>query len=623
MLIAAGKADPKVRFSPSMKKGGPGPAMIKKATALILAAVMCLCVIPAMADYLTVTANPEDRTCAAGETVQFEASATGDGIRYRWQTRSPAGGSWVDAPYAGNSGPVLRVTAEGSMNGRQFRCVITDAGGSSAATLPATLTVTRGGTDWEEDDTPSDSNVQINPGAVEFPEQAAVPSQTAVPSETASPALPSGTQPSRGANAESVTVMIYLNGADLESEDGSASRDIAEMLNAGVGKNVRVVIETLGTRKWQKYGISSRTAQRWLVNGSSLDLVQDRLGKVSVGEASSLSDFISWTKKNYPSDRYMLVMWNHGGGAVYGFGTDEWDEDSDDSLTMDELRTALGANPDVRFDFIGMDACLMGSLEVCLALAPYCDYSILSEDFESAKGWYYTDWLKALEKDPALDTAELGRKIVDGMIAVNRKSGSDATLAVINESRVQALFGAWTAFAYANESALLRYNYSTERESQGRALRGIFSDARDDDDVTLSSYYVTDIMAVAANTATAESRALEEALASAVIYSDTTSRDSLTGLGVTLPYGDGHFYEDLRIIFSRCGIDGDYIAWLEKFVEASGTENYYDYDPWYDSWFGWDDWAERQEENYSIYGDDGWDDWDSWDGGGGDNNVSR
>ena len=52
-------------------------------------------------------------------------------------------------------------------------------------------------------------------------------------------------------DSTSATVMVYLNGSDLESEYGEATYDIAEMVASGVGKNVNVIVQTMGTRQWQ------------------------------------------------------------------------------------------------------------------------------------------------------------------------------------------------------------------------------------------------------------------------------------------------------------------------------------------------------------------------------------
>ena len=51
-----------------------------------------------------------------------------------------------------------------------------------------------------------------------------------------------------GTSAKSATVMIYMNGSDLESEAGEASADISEMLASGIGENVNVIIQTMGTK---------------------------------------------------------------------------------------------------------------------------------------------------------------------------------------------------------------------------------------------------------------------------------------------------------------------------------------------------------------------------------------
>ena len=49
------------------------------------------------------------------------------------------------------------------------------------------------------------------------------------------------------ANAESVTVMVYMIGSDLESEDGSATDDLLEMADAALSENVHLVLQTGGT----------------------------------------------------------------------------------------------------------------------------------------------------------------------------------------------------------------------------------------------------------------------------------------------------------------------------------------------------------------------------------------
>ncbi len=391
---------------------------------------------------------------------------------------------------------------------------------------------------------------------------------------------------------KAATVLIYLNGSNLESEGGAASADINEMLASGIGKNVNVVIETLGTKEWQEHGIASDHTQRYLVNQGQLELVDDSLGQLDTTSSDTLADFISWGVENYPADRYMLIMWDHGAGPVYGFGQDEF-QNEDEALTLDEMRNALEANKDVHFDFIGMDCCIMSSLETYYVFAPYCDYAILSEDFEPGIGWSYENWMSTLEKNPTVHTEDLGTTIVRDMVDTSEEdteNGGDATLALVDESAVPALYEAWIDFAYENENTLLGTNYSQEVTQHGRdgfiiesseSVRPGGHDSCDFDDwsfTTMSDYYVTDIMAAASSANSEKTAALEQALSDAIVYFDSTSGETgMTGIAVTLPYGDAEFYHELADVFTNCDIDADYVAWLENFVNAEGVDNYYDF----------------------------------------------
>ena len=434
----------------------------------------------------------------------------------------------------------------------------------------------------------------------------------------------------KGNGQDKITILVYMNGSDLESEDGEATEDLQEMIKAGGCDNVNILVQTMGTKSWSKtLGISSNRSQIWSINGDGFNLVKDDLGQLDCTVSSSLQSFITWGASNYPADRYFLIFWNHGGGPVYGFGYDEY-QDEYDALTIDEIQTAL-KNSGVYFDFIGMDCCIMSSLEVCCAFYDYCDYCILSEDFESGYGWSYTPWLKQLYSNTSITVTELGQYIVDSMISANDSAGEDGILAVIDEGVMKVLYTAWVNFAYANEDTLLGTNYSQQRSrSVGDRVspillsKGFFSDwgfgsDSSDDDVSLSDYYITDLMATASNIDSDESSALSAAVAKALVYMKATSGDaSLTGISITLPYGDSDFYSDLKTIFTNCGFESSYIEWLEGFVSASGSSSYYDYDDWSDEWSssgGWDDYDDDynwDDDDFSLwdilFGD--WDDED-------------
>lgn len=434
----------------------------------------------------------------------------------------------------------------------------------------------------------------------------------------------------KGNGEDKVTVLIYMNGSDLESESGEATTDLTEMVSAGDSDKVKVLVQTMGTKSWEKkFGISSDRSQIYSVEASGLKLVKDDLGQLDCTKSETLSNFIKWGASNYPANRYILIFWDHGGGPVYGFGYDNTEEDSDASLSGAAMKAGI-KDAGVYFDFIGMDCCIMSSLEVCCGMYDFCDYMILSEDFESGLGWHYTEWMKKLYENTSIPTMELGKIICDEMVNANENNSSEgdkSIMALIDESMMKVLYKTWTDFAYANEDSLLGTNYSKQvkRKKGGRlhpALRsGLFDWLSNEgyDDPQMADYYVTDIMAVAQNIDSEESKALSAALAQTLVYVSSSSGETgLTGLSVTLPYGDADFYEEAKEVFSDIGLDDQYVNWLEAFTSVPGAIDNYSYDSWYENWdwddysndYDWNDWEYYEDEEYWEEDDQDWDDWD-------------
>lgn len=391
--------------------------------------------------------------------------------------------------------------------------------------------------------------------------------QEYVSEQVTEPVTPSETEP----ELDKVTVLIYMNGSDLETDESQATLDLEEMLRAPYSEEVNIIVQTMGTMEWSdKYDISSEETQRFILEEDDLKPVSRRLGQLDCTSPYTLSNFIKWGVREYPAERYILLFWNHGGGPVYGFGYDEY-QGYDEKLTLDEIKKALD-DCDTDFELIGMDCCIMSSLEVCYALYDYCDYMILSEEFETGIGWSYEGFFTSLVNNPGISIEELAHVIIDDMIEDNEKDYEDepSTLALINQSMVKVLYSAWKDFAYMHENELLKADLKTGITASDRAFSDWFSS-----DETLADYYLTDIMTVAKSLDSKEAKALESVLKDTVLYyRGTEDVENLTGLSVTIPYGDVGFYEELRSVFLRCGMDKDYVEWLEKFAYLSTDSGY-------------------------------------------------
>ena len=189
--------------------------------------------------------------------------------------------------------------------------------------------------------------------------------------------------------AKKVVVMEYIIGSNLEDARGMASVNISQMKDATEkGDGVDFVMQAGGSERWFTSGIDDSSVGRYLIRGGKLETAEMLDGTTCMSEPEKLTDFIVWTKKNYPADRYMLVLWDHGGGFSNGYGVDDLNSRADMQRTMSasEILNAI-KDANMKFDLIGFDACLMQNVEYANALEPYADYYLASEETEPGTGW--------------------------------------------------------------------------------------------------------------------------------------------------------------------------------------------------------------------------------------------
>lgn len=219
------------------------------------------------------------------------------------------------------------------------------------------------------------------------------------------------------ANDKNVVVMTYIVGSNLEDKGGMATANIRQMMDATEqGDALTFVVEAGGSNRWFTKGIENRSVGRYTVAGGKVDKVEALPSDTCMSEGKNLQDFISWTKENYPADRYMLVLWDHGGGVAYGYGEDDLNkkpvaDDEQTTMNTSEVVDAI-AKAGVTFDVIGFDACLMQDIEIAYALEPYADYYLASEETEGGYGWFYTSGFGKLAADPTISSEEFGHEMI-------------------------------------------------------------------------------------------------------------------------------------------------------------------------------------------------------------------
>lgn len=366
----------------------------------------------------------------------------------------------------------------------------------------------------------------------------------------------------RGNGNDVATIMVYMCATDLESQGGMATADLNEMLYAEDSSKVNVIIETGGTSGWRNNVISNSTNQRYLVTNQGLQLIQDNMGRRSMVDPATLADFIKYGKATYPADRYMLVMWDHGGGSLTGYGYDQ--NFKNDSMTLDELATAL-KNGGCTFDVIGFDACLMATLETAMVLEPYADYMVASEETEPGIGWYYTGWLSALAQNSSMATTDLGKRLIDDYVANCRSKTpqSQATLSLIDLAELKGTVpNAFASFASSTNGLIDTESYQTVASARGDAKEFAAS----------SQINQIDLIDFAENLGTPEATAFAKVLRGCIKYNRTsTNISNANGVSIYFPSSRLSQLNSMLSTYERIGIASEYSECIRSYASLAAS----------------------------------------------------
>ncbi len=368
----------------------------------------------------------------------------------------------------------------------------------------------------------------------------------------------------RGNGQDHVTIMVYMCGTDLESRSAMATRDLMEMTAATLSDSVDLLVYTGGCSSWQNRVISSSYNQIYRIESGGLRCLKERAGTGSMTDPATLVSFLEFCRDNYPADRYELILWDHGGGSLSGYGYDQ-KHASSGSMSLASLESAL-KKVGMQYDFIGFDACLMATVENAAMLSRYADYLIASEETEPGVGWYYTDWLTKLSADPSMSTLDIGKQIVDDFVATCAKqcSGQPTTLSVVDLSELgQTLPEDLSAFSQSLKTLITDGDYKTV--STARSGSREFA--------TSSTIDQIDFVDFAQRLDTAEGRELCKALLSAVKYNRTSTRmTNAYGLSVYFPMRKLSSVSKAVKTYDALGMDEDFTDCIREFasMETSG-----------------------------------------------------
>ena len=120
--------------------------------------------------------------------------------------------------------------------------------------------------------------------------------------------------------------------------------------------------------------------------------------ELDMGVPATLENFINYCHTNYAGYiNEALVLWNHGAGARSKTTSNIksslkeicFDDDSGNVLYIDQIQSAISSTYSSKLNILGMDACLMGTVEVAYEFRNLVKYLVFSPNTEWSAGWAY------------------------------------------------------------------------------------------------------------------------------------------------------------------------------------------------------------------------------------------
>lgn len=361
------------------------------------------------------------------------------------------------------------------------------------------------------------------------------------------------------------TIMIYMNGSDLESEEGAATHNLNQALNSGLKPDyANVIVFTGGTYRWQNDVIPDSECALWEVSAGELIEIA-RIGNLNMGDAGTLSSFIDFCMGNFPAEKYGLIMWDHGGGSIAGYGHDE--KFNDGSLTLLELNYAFetSALSDTGLEFIGFDSCLMATVEMAVVASDYARWMIASEDLTPGNGWDY-GFLASLNDNPFAGGDDLGREIADSFMEYyDDMPDEDLNISVIDLNCAGGVMYRMGELMKLCSDSISQSGAEAFKSLAGKRANtktfGLGSPRDSESDMV----DIADMADKLRDLFPAESAALDGALKKAVVYNRQNSDIQLGGLSAYYVFGSGETSGEALDTYASLKMDREYTGYLYRF----------------------------------------------------------
>lgn len=366
------------------------------------------------------------------------------------------------------------------------------------------------------------------------------------------------------------TVMIYASPTNLESEVMSFTTDLKTISGEEVDlDNVNILIYTGGTSLWHNFVKNDENAI-YILKEDGFEKIETYDQK-NMSEASTLTSFLDYAYKNYKTDFYDLVIYDHG-NALQGAVVDDFHKN--DLLSLSEFDKALDDSPfseDNKLEMVVFRTCLMGTAEVAATFEPYANFLIASEEVT----WLgnYQSVLDFVNDVTVDDTAvDFGKKYIasygDFMKLADPFDDELSCYSIIDLNKVDELFEELDKFAKGID---IDKSYSAISKIRSRMYQ--FATAAGSNGIdTVDLYHLVDSIK---NYSSYDVSNLLKAFDDAVVYNWSNTED-INGLSIYFPYNGSatevKYYLNLYDSFT---FGKDYNKLIDSFykIKSTGSSN--------------------------------------------------
>jgi len=187
-----------------------------------------------------------------------------------------------------------------------------------------------------------------------------------------------------------------------------ADSDLVELQEVGSTDEVAIVVQV------DKPLIGAR--RLYVLNGTVQE--EQNLGVIDMCDWQTLADFLEWGIKNYPANKFCVILWDHGTGwTMMPRSTFGYDGSSGNrmSIASGDLRKAISTAYNYTgetIDLFSFDACLMQQIEIAYELCQYVTFLIGPQSVCPLAGFRYDMVLDSVVTRPSRSPANLAEIMV-------------------------------------------------------------------------------------------------------------------------------------------------------------------------------------------------------------------